>query len=92
MLFQLPKQSHRHSRIYVTGASQRPARRSSFKYLFFGAILYEMLSRRRAFQGESAAEMMSAVLKEHPPDLSETNQRVSHALERLVNHCLEKKS
>ena len=56
----------------------------------FGAILYEMLSGRRAFHGESAAETMSAILKEDPPDLSETNQRIPPALERLVNHCLEK--
>jgi serine/threonine protein kinase len=56
----------------------------------FGAILYEMLSGRRAFHGESAAETMSAILKEDPPELSETNQRISPALERLVHHCLEK--
>jgi len=56
----------------------------------FGAILYEMLSGRRAFHGESAAETMSAILKEDPPDLSETNQKISPAIERLVNHCLEK--
>src|SRR5438128_8779943 len=56
----------------------------------FGAILYEMLSGRRAFHGESAAETMSAILKEDPPDLSETNHNISPALERLVNHCLEK--
>ncbi|PYJ69101.1 MAG: hypothetical protein DME75_11685, partial [Verrucomicrobia bacterium] len=55
-----------------------------------GAILYEMLSGRRAFHSESAVETMSAILKEDPPDLSETNQRISPALERLVNHCLEK--
>src|SRR4029453_6229149 len=56
----------------------------------FGAILYEMLSGRRAFRGESAADTMSAVLKEDPPDLSETNQRISPSVERLVHHCLEK--
>src|SRR5207247_9492697 len=56
----------------------------------FGAILYEMLSGRRAFHGESTADTMSAILKEDPPDLSDTNQNVSPALERLVNHCLEK--
>src|SRR5437588_6909016 len=49
-----------------------------------------MLSGRRAFHGESAADTMSAILKEDPPDLSDTNQNVSPALERLVNHCLEK--
>lgn len=56
----------------------------------FGAILYEMLSGRRAFHGPSAADTMSAVLKEDPPDLSDSNKSVSAALERLVNHCLEK--
>src|ERR1041385_2438681 len=56
----------------------------------FGAILYEMLSGHRAFHGESAADTMSAILKEDPPDLSDTNQNISPALERLVNHCLEK--
>jgi serine/threonine protein kinase/Tol biopolymer transport system component len=56
----------------------------------FGTILYEMLSARRAFHGESPADTMSAILKEDPPDLSETNQNISPALERLVNHCLEK--
>jgi len=56
----------------------------------FGAILYEMLSGRRAFHGESAAETMSAILKEDPPELSDTNKSVAPALERLVNHCLEK--
>jgi eukaryotic-like serine/threonine-protein kinase len=56
----------------------------------FGAILYEMLSGRRAFHGESAAETMSAILTVDPRDLSETNQNISPALERLVNRCLEK--
>src|SRR5437016_2466279 len=56
----------------------------------FGAILYEMLSGKRAFRGDSMAETMSAILREDPPDLSETNKTVSPALERLVRHCLEK--
>jgi serine/threonine protein kinase len=56
----------------------------------FGAILYEMLSGKRAFHGETAADTMSAILKEDPADLSETNRNVSPALERIVQHCLEK--
>jgi len=56
----------------------------------FGAILYEMLSGARAFRGDSAADTMSAILKEDPPDLSVTNRSVSPALERIVRHCLEK--
>ncbi len=56
----------------------------------FGAILYEMLSGKRAFQGDSAADTMSAILREDPPDLSVTNQNISPGLERIVRHCLEK--
>jgi Tol biopolymer transport system component len=56
----------------------------------FGAILYEMLSGRRAFHGDSAADTMSAILKEDPPDLSVTNQTIPPGLDRIVRHCLEK--
>ena len=56
----------------------------------FGAILYEMLSGKRAFHGDSSADTMSAILKEDPADLTETNRNVSPALERIVRHCLEK--
>ena len=41
--------------------------------------------------GDSAADTMSAILREDPPDLSATNQSVSPHLERIVRHCLEKK-
>ncbi len=56
----------------------------------FGAILYEMLCGRRAFRGESTADTISAILREDPPDLSSTNRNINPALERVVNHCLEK--
>jgi serine/threonine protein kinase len=56
----------------------------------FGAVLYEMLSGRRAFQGTSAADMMSAILKEEPPELSQTNRSIPLSLGRAVRHCLEK--
>ncbi|HWN98600.1 MAG TPA: protein kinase [Blastocatellia bacterium] len=56
----------------------------------FGAILYEMLTGKRAFHGESPAETMSAILREDPPDLSESNKNLTPALERVVRHCLEK--
>ncbi|MGE5277684.1 MAG: protein kinase domain-containing protein [Acidobacteriota bacterium] len=56
----------------------------------FGAILYEMLSGHRAFHGDSAADTMSAILKEDPADLSVTNQNISPGIERIVRHCLEK--
>jgi eukaryotic-like serine/threonine-protein kinase len=56
----------------------------------FGAILYEMISGKRAFHGETAADTMSAILKEEVPELSETARNVPPALERIVQHCLEK--
>ena len=56
----------------------------------FGAVLYEMLSGKRAFTGDSAADTMTAILREDPPDLSLTNGNISPTLERIVRHCLEK--
>ena len=56
----------------------------------FGTILYEMLSGKRAFHGDSAAETMAAIAKEDPPDLSTATPSVSPALDGVVRHCLEK--
>jgi len=56
----------------------------------FGAILYEMISGKRAFHGESSADTMSAILKEEVPELAETGRNVPPGLERIVHHCLEK--
>ena len=57
----------------------------------FGAILYEMLAGERAFWGETAAETMTAILKQEPSELTATNRQVSPGLARLVQHCLEKR-
>jgi eukaryotic-like serine/threonine-protein kinase len=56
----------------------------------FGAILYEMLSGRRAFQGDTAADTITAILTKEPPDLSSTNKDVHPGLDRIVHHSLEK--
>src|SRR5262249_13130273 len=50
----------------------------------FGAILYEMLSQKRAFHADSSVSTMHAILTEDPPALEHA------ALERIVRHCLEK--
>jgi Tol biopolymer transport system component len=55
-----------------------------------GAVLYEMLAGRRAFQRGTAAETMAAVLREEPPSLAESGKAVPPGLEALVRHCLEK--
>jgi serine/threonine protein kinase len=56
----------------------------------FGAVLYEMLSGQRAFRRETAAETMTAILREDPPDLAAARGDLPPALERIVRHCLEK--
>jgi Tol biopolymer transport system component len=56
----------------------------------FGAVLYEMLSGRRAFARETAAETMTAILREEPPELGTIASDLPPALARIVQHCLEK--
>ena len=56
----------------------------------FGAVLYEMLSGKRAFRGETSVDTMSAILTKDPPLLSESSRQISPSLERIVTHCLEK--
>src|SRR5438093_532730 len=56
----------------------------------FGAVLYEMLSGQHAFQRETAAETMAAIVKEDQPDLATLAKNLSPALDRMINHCLEK--
>jgi Tol biopolymer transport system component/tRNA A-37 threonylcarbamoyl transferase component Bud32 len=57
----------------------------------FGAVLYEMLAGRRAFQGATPADTASAVLKEDPPELTATaTSQVPPSLDRIVRRCLEK--
>jgi Tol biopolymer transport system component len=56
----------------------------------FGAVLYEMVSGRRAFQGPTTVDTLSAILNQDPPELARVNGPVPPALERIVRHCLEK--
>jgi Tol biopolymer transport system component len=55
-----------------------------------GAVLYEMLAGRRAFQADTAADTMSAILREDPPELHDSGYMIPPALDRIVRHCLEK--
>jgi eukaryotic-like serine/threonine-protein kinase len=56
----------------------------------FGALLYEMLSGRRAFGGETTIDVMTAILKEDPPDVPAAEHPMPPALQRIVDRCLEK--
>jgi eukaryotic-like serine/threonine-protein kinase len=53
-----------------------------------GVVLYEMVSGKRAFTGESGVEVMNAILKQEPPDL---DAALPPALDRMIRRCLEKK-
>ncbi|HXN97575.1 MAG TPA: protein kinase [Candidatus Acidoferrales bacterium] len=55
-----------------------------------GTIIYEMLSGQRAFEKDSSADTMAAILKEEPPELSGEGKKIPPAVERVVRHCLEK--
>jgi hypothetical protein len=56
----------------------------------FGAILYEMLAGRRAFEKPTSAETMAAILNEEPPAISELAPNTPPAVVRIVKRCLEK--
>jgi eukaryotic-like serine/threonine-protein kinase len=56
----------------------------------FGAVLYEMLTGKQAFKRDTAAEMMTAILREEPPELSETGWNGPLGLQKILGRCLEK--
>jgi serine/threonine protein kinase len=56
----------------------------------FGSVLYEMASGQRAFRRDTAAETMTAILKEDPPELGAIAHPISPGLERIILRCLEK--
>ena len=55
-----------------------------------GVVFYEMLAGRRAFERETAAETMTAILKEDPTDLATRRADLPASLENIVRHCLER--
>ncbi|HTK28936.1 MAG TPA: protein kinase [Vicinamibacterales bacterium] len=55
-----------------------------------GAIIYEMLSGRRAFAGATSADTMSAILNADPPEIADPQRTVPPNLDRLIRRCLEK--
>ena len=55
-----------------------------------GSILYEMASGRRPFHGETAAGLMSAILKDTPSPVVERRPVLPPRLDQIIQHCLEK--
>lgn len=56
----------------------------------FGSVLYEMVTGKRAFQGDSPMSTVSAVLREDPKPVGDLVAGLPRELERVINRCLRK--
>jgi Tol biopolymer transport system component len=57
----------------------------------FGAVLYEMLTGRRAFDGDTKTAVLAAILKDQPAPIQQFQPMVPRAMDRVVRKCLEKR-
>lgn len=57
----------------------------------FGAVLFEMVSHKRAFQRNTTAETMTAILNDEPPELTDVQPPIAPAMDRIIRRCLEKR-
>src|ERR1700693_3607161 len=55
-----------------------------------GVLLHEMATGRRPFEGSSSAELVSAILRDNPPPVTELRPDLPSDLARIVRRCLEK--
>jgi len=56
----------------------------------FGAMLYEMATGRRAFDGKTKTSLIAAIVKEHPRPIAELQPLTPPALQHVIDKCLEK--
>jgi TolB-like protein len=56
----------------------------------FGVLLHEMATGRRPFEGSSSAELVSAILRDAPPSVTDARPDLPSDLARIVRRCLEK--
>ncbi len=56
----------------------------------FGAVLYEMATAKRAFEGKTTASVIAAILEREPPPISSVQPMSPPALDRTVKICLAK--
>jgi serine/threonine protein kinase/TolB-like protein/Tfp pilus assembly protein PilF len=55
-----------------------------------GIVLYEMATGKRPFAGDTAAALVSSILRDEPPTVTEINESLPRHLARIIQHCLEK--
>lgn len=56
----------------------------------FGSLFYEMVTGRKAFQGDSKVAILSTILKDEPKPATQIVQGLPHEAERIINRCLRK--
>ncbi len=56
----------------------------------FGALLFEMLTGRAAFEGHTRASLIGAILKDEPPAVSHVQPVAPATLDRIISTCLAK--
>jgi serine/threonine protein kinase len=56
----------------------------------FGCILYEAITRHKAFEGKDAIDSLNRIIREQPPSMSKFNPDVPYDLQRIVRRCLAK--
>src|SRR5580704_10343589 len=55
-----------------------------------GVLLHEMATGRRPFEGNSSAELVSAILRDTPPSVADLRSDLPNDLARIIRRCLEK--
>jgi len=55
-----------------------------------GIVLYEMATGKRPFSGDTSAALVSSILRDSPPTVTEINELLPRHLARIIQHCLEK--
>jgi len=56
----------------------------------FGCILYEAITRRKAFEGKDAIDSLNKIIREQPTPITNFNPDVPYDLQRIVRRCLAK--
>ncbi len=56
----------------------------------FGVMLHEMATGRRPFEGNSSAELISSILRDSPPSVTDVRPELSSDIARVIRRCLEK--
>jgi eukaryotic-like serine/threonine-protein kinase len=71
----------------LAGGAEADARTDIFA---FGAVVYELLTGKKAFQGTSPISVVAAIMEAEPPPIATTQPLAPPLLDHLVRTCLAK--